>query len=468
MTHHSTAFEIERPVPADDAVTALLPAPPETALGNQPAPAARQKFNFRKMLMTGAAVAALAGAVWYGWDYWTVGRYLVSTDDAYVKADNTTIAPKVSGYLREVKVGDNEHVSAGQVLARIDERDFQVALDQARSDVAAAEAAIVSKQAQLGVQQAVIDAARATVDVDNATVTFAAQENKRYTDLAASGYGSVQNAQQAQSHIAGAKAAIERDTANLASALKQVDLLKAEIAQATAALARARATQSQAELNLGYTSIVAPIDGIVGNRTLRTGQFVQAGTQLMSVVPVAGAYVVANYKETQLTDVREGQGGRYRRRHVPRPHRARPCRQHCAGQRPGIRAAAAGQRHRQFHQGGATHPGQDRARRRQRRIGRAAAGHVGDPHHRDEVPKPARSQAAKSQGTKSQGIAVPSRRPHRGIQTSDQRSRRIVPCPTASRQPRYPHCRARAPDPSAQQSIRTAPASRPGSPCWRP
>jgi membrane fusion protein (multidrug efflux system) len=153
----------------------------------------------------------------------------------------------------------------------------------------------------------VIDAARATVDVDNATVTFAAQENKRYTDLATSGYGSVQNAQQAQSHIAGAKAAIVRDTANLASALKQVDLLKAEIAQATAALARARATQSQAELNLGYTSIVAPIDGIVGNRTLRIGQFVQAGTQLMSVVPVAGAYVVANYKETQLTDVREGQ-----------------------------------------------------------------------------------------------------------------------------------------------------------------
>jgi membrane fusion protein (multidrug efflux system) len=259
------------------------------------------------MLMTGAAVAVLAGAVWYGWDYWTVGQYLVSTDDAYVKADNTTIAPKVSGYLREVLVGDNERVSAGQVLARIDERDFQVALDQARSDVAAAEAAIVSKQAQLGVQQAVIDAARATVDVDNATVTFAAQENKRYTDLAASGYGNVQNAQQAQSHIAGAKAAIQRDTANLASALKQVDLLKAEIAQATAALARARATQSQAELNLGYTSIVAPIDGIVGNRTLRTGQFVQAGTQLMSVVPVAGAYVVANYKETQLTDVREGQ-----------------------------------------------------------------------------------------------------------------------------------------------------------------
>jgi membrane fusion protein (multidrug efflux system) len=308
MTRHSTAFEIERPVPAGDVTEELLSGSYGDGRASEaPAPSRSKKFNFRKALMTGAVVAALAGAAWYGWDYWTVGQYLVSTDDAYVKADNTTIAPKVSGYLRQVLVGDNERVKAGQVLARIDERDFQVALDQAKSDVAAAEAAIASKQAQLGVQQTVIDAARATVDVDKATVTFAAQENKRYTDLASTGYGSVQNAQQAQSRIAGAQAAVQRDTANLASALKQVDLLKAEIAQATASLARANAAESQAELNLGYTSVVAPIDGIVGNRSLRVGQFVQAGTQLMSVVPATGAYVVANYKETQLTDVRRGQ-----------------------------------------------------------------------------------------------------------------------------------------------------------------
>jgi membrane fusion protein (multidrug efflux system) len=117
----------------------------------------------------------------------------------------------------------------------------------------------------------------------------------------------VQNAQQAQSRIASAQATLERDTANLASALKQVDLLKAEIAQAEAAEARASALQAQAELNLGYTTISAPIDGVVGNRTLRVGQYVQAGTQLMSLVPASGAYVIANYKETQLTHVHEGQ-----------------------------------------------------------------------------------------------------------------------------------------------------------------
>ncbi|WP_342710640.1 HlyD family secretion protein [Bradyrhizobium sp. B124] len=299
MSQHETSFKAESQVPAETAKQLI--ANPEAA---KP-PAAKGKL--RRLLMTGAALVILAGGAWFGWDYWTVGRFQVSTDDAYVKADNTTIAPKVSGYLSAVLVGDNEHVRAGQILARIDERDFKVALDQAKADVAAAEAAITSKRAQLDVQHSVIEAARATLAVDTANQTFAEQENKRYTDLAGTGYGSVQNAQQAQSRYASAQAAIARDTANLASAERQVELLKADIAQAVAAQARATALQHQAELNLGYTTIIAPIDGVVGNRTLRTGQFVQAGTQLMSLVPATGAYVIANYKETQLTNVRKGQ-----------------------------------------------------------------------------------------------------------------------------------------------------------------
>ena len=306
MTRHSADFEAQQALPADIAQKLVDSATltPETT---QASAISSAKGGFRRILMAGAAVALLAGASWYGWDYWTVGRFLVSTDDAYVKADNTTVAPKVSGYLHEVLVGDNQRVSAGQVLARIDDRDFKVALDQAKADVASAEAAIASKHAQLDVQQAIIDAAKATLDVDTASATFAKQENKRYTDLAATGYGSVQNAQAAQSRDASALAAIERDKANLASALKQVELLKAEIAQAAAAVSRANALQRQAELNLSYTAIVAPIDGVVGNRTLRAGQYVQAGTQLMSLVPASGAYVIANFKETQLTNVQAGQ-----------------------------------------------------------------------------------------------------------------------------------------------------------------
>jgi len=306
MTRHTTDFEAEKALPAEPEEK-LVPSPAPVTEIAHPAPTSARRGGFRRILLAGAAVAVLAGASWYGFDYWTVGRFLVSTDDAYVKADNTTVAPKVSGYLHEVLVGDNERVKAGQVVARIDDRDFKVALDQAKADVAAAEAAVVSKRAQLDVQQAIIDAAKATLDVDTASATFATQENKRYTDLAATGYGSVQNAQAAQSRNASAQAAIERDKANLASALKQVELLKAEIAQAVAATSRADALQHQAELNLSYTTIIAPIDGVIGNRTLRAGQYVQAGTQLMSLVPASGAYVIANFKETQLTNVQAGQ-----------------------------------------------------------------------------------------------------------------------------------------------------------------
>ena len=304
MSSQVATLQPVQELPAETAES-QVPVPVSEAVPAAPKP--ERKGRLKRVFLAGAAVALLAAASWYGWEYWTVGRFLVSTDDAYVKADNTTIAPKVSGYLSQVPVGDNERVKAGQVLARIDDRDFKVALDQAKADVAAADAAVESKHAQLDVQQAVIDAAKATLDVDTAARVFTAQENKRYTDLAGTGFGSVQNAQNAQSRDNTALASIERDKANLASAQKQVELLKAELAQAVAADARAKALQRQAELNLSYTTITAPIDGVVGNRTLRVGQFVQAGTQLMSLVPSNGAYVIANYKETQLGSVRAGQ-----------------------------------------------------------------------------------------------------------------------------------------------------------------
>src|SRR5262249_46344419 len=120
-----------------------------------PAPRAKP-HRLRKLLLVGASVLALAGGAYFGWDYWTVGRFQVSTNDAYVKADNTTIAPKISGYIGEVVVGDNEQVRAGKVLARIDDRDFRVAVDQAKADVDAAKAVIANKQAALTAQQSVI------------------------------------------------------------------------------------------------------------------------------------------------------------------------------------------------------------------------------------------------------------------------------------------------------------------------
>ncbi|PDT28529.1 hemolysin D [Rhizobium sp. L9] len=269
-------------------------------------PPARKRRG-RGLLLSATAIALIAAASYYGHSYWTVGRFEISTDDAYVKADNTTVAPKISGYIAEVLVGDNQVVRAGQPLARIDDRDFRAALDQAKADVAAAEATLNAKQASLDIQQSTIAAARATVEVDKANETFAEQNNKRYANLATSGYAPVQTAQQAASAIAAAQATIGRDNAALDAAVKQVDLLNAELAQAKATLAHDQAVQHQAELNLSYATITAPVDGTVGNRTLRVGQYVQAGTQLMSVVPTSAVYVIANYKETQLTDVRAGQ-----------------------------------------------------------------------------------------------------------------------------------------------------------------
>jgi membrane fusion protein, multidrug efflux system len=265
------------------------------------------KRVLRNGLLAGASILAVAAAGYYGTQYWNVGRFQVSTDDAYVQADNAAIAPKVSGYLSEVLVNDNEPVRAGQVVARIDPRDFQVALEQARSNVASAHATIANKQAALQAQRTVIDGARATIEVDEASERFAEQDDQRYTTLAKDGWGTVQKAQEASSRISAARAAITRDAAGLANATCQIDVLSAELAQAQAALWHAKSLQDQAELNLSYTTILAPNDGVIGNRTLRVGQYVQAGTQLMSDVPAASAYIVANYKETQLTAVRTGQ-----------------------------------------------------------------------------------------------------------------------------------------------------------------
>jgi membrane fusion protein, multidrug efflux system len=266
-----------------------------------------ERHALRKLLLIGASVLVLAGGGYFGWDYWTVGRFQVSTDDAYVKADSTTIAPKVSGYIGSVLVADNEPVKAGQVVAKIDDRDFRVALNQANADLEAAKAAVSTKLAAITAQQSVIDAAQATIAVDQATLTFAEQDDKRYAQLASNGYGSVQNAQQAASRLAGGRAAVARDNASLQNAKKQLDVLKAELTQAQATVSRDEALRNQAELNLSYTTITSAVDGVVGNRTLRVGQYVQAGTQLMAVVPLAAAYIVANYKETQLADVHPGQ-----------------------------------------------------------------------------------------------------------------------------------------------------------------
>jgi membrane fusion protein (multidrug efflux system) len=249
----------------------------------------------------------VAGATDLGYDYLTTGRYLEATDDAYVKADSTIIAPKVSGYIAEVLVGDNEPVKAGQLLARIDDRDFRAALNQANADVAAAEAAVRNLDAQLALQQPIIEQGTADIAAAEANLKFAQEEQARYDDLMKSGSGTIQRAQQTDAALREKIAQLQHGKSALLAAQRKVDVLTTDRAKAVAQLDHARAVAQQAALNLSYTQITAPVEGTVGARSLRVGQFVQAGTQLMAVVPLDAVYVVANFKETQLTHVRNGQ-----------------------------------------------------------------------------------------------------------------------------------------------------------------
>jgi membrane fusion protein (multidrug efflux system) len=264
----------------------------------------------RSLKRAGLGLALLTGgiaAAHFGYDYWTVGRFLESTDDAYVQADYTTVAPKVSGYIAAVLVADNQTVKDGDVLARIDDRDLRTALDQAAADVATGAAEIGNIDAQLQLQHSLIEEARAAILADQAAVTFASEDAQRQHDLMQREVTSVRVAQQSQTALRQQAAALQRDQAALGAAEQQIEVLKTARAKAEAQLQHFQAIEAQARLNLGYATITAPVDGTVGARSLRVGQYVQAGTALMAVVPLKAVYVVGNFKETQLTDVRPGQ-----------------------------------------------------------------------------------------------------------------------------------------------------------------
>jgi membrane fusion protein (multidrug efflux system) len=303
MTSIAATKTQPRPKISEEAMSTLSYAPEQEIKTNlRPS---RQAI--RRAAFAFAAALGVAGATAFGHYYVTTGRYLETTDNAYVKADSTIIAPKVSGYIGEVLVVDNEPVKAGQVLARIDDRDFKTTLKQAQADVAASEAAVKDLNAQIELQEPLIQQQAAEVDATEATLKFAQQERARYDDLMKSGAGTVQRAQQTDAALRSQTAQLEQGKAGLIAANKKIEVLSTQRAQAIAQLDHARALEQQAALNLSYTQITAPVDGTVGARTLRVGQYVQAGTQLMAVVPLDAVYVVANFKETQLTHMRNGQ-----------------------------------------------------------------------------------------------------------------------------------------------------------------
>jgi membrane fusion protein, multidrug efflux system len=265
----------------------------------------------RKIAIRGVAgvltVALASFGVVDGIHYWTAGRFVETTDDAYVQADSTIVAPKVSGYIADVQVGDNQTVKQGQRLASIDDRDLRTALDDATAYVAASTASIAHLDAQIAAQSSVIRQADASVTAAVADLSLSRRNDIRRQKMAEIGYGSVEQSDNASTNTKEGRANLDRLQAAALAARQQVDILKTQRQLAQAQLGRAEAARHQAELNLSYASILAPIDGTVADRTIRVGQYVQAGTQLMALVPLQHIYVTANFKETQLTEVRPGQ-----------------------------------------------------------------------------------------------------------------------------------------------------------------
>jgi membrane fusion protein (multidrug efflux system) len=283
-------------------------------------PQAGGQWLRRHLLLAIAVPLGLVLAMVWGVYYFTAGRFVVSTDDAYVQAHSTIVASRVSGYVSAVLVDDDQPVRAGQVLARIDDRDFRAALDQVRADVQAAQAEVDDLHAQLAQQDTLIARATASVSASAAALDLARLNRVRYRTMAGIGFGSQQQSQEANAQARERGADLARDRAALATAQQEVHVLQAKLAQSQALEDRSQAIERQAALNLGYTTIIAPIDGVVAARTVRLGQYVQAGTQLTALVPLREVYVVANFKETQLTRVRSGEPVRLRVDTFPGAH----------------------------------------------------------------------------------------------------------------------------------------------------
>jgi membrane fusion protein, multidrug efflux system len=280
----------------------------------------RRRFAFPKLTVTfrpqqalwaGSCVLLVAALV-FGERYWTVGRFIESTDDAYVKADSTTVSPKVSGYITEVLVQDNQPVAKGQILARVDDRDLQTALHEADASLAAATAAVTNLGAQLSAQEYRVREAGADLQVAQTAAELARHNDARRREMAKVGYGSEEQSDDATTDLRQKIATVARAQATLAGSREQIEVLRTQRDLAEAQRQRALALQRQAELNVSYSMIRAAVDGTVGARTVRVGEFVRAGTQLMEIVPLQQTYVVANFKETQLTHMRDGQRARIR------------------------------------------------------------------------------------------------------------------------------------------------------------
>ncbi|HEX3861880.1 MAG TPA: HlyD family secretion protein [Stellaceae bacterium] len=261
----------------------------------------------RKAAFFVVLVVVLLAAAGGGWRWWTEWRFQQATDDAYVQSDVTAISPKIEGYIKDVKVEDNQSVAAGQVLFVIDDRDFAARKAQADAAVATEEAVVATYASRLKLQQAMIDQATAGVQSADADLNRARLDYKRYAALVGSDYATRQRFETADADSRKAEAALDKARAAVGAEQNQLGVLESQKREEEARLQQVRATRQLAQNDLDNTVIRAPVAGVAGNRAGRVGQYVKPGTLLLSLVPLPYVYVTANFKETQLTHMRPGQ-----------------------------------------------------------------------------------------------------------------------------------------------------------------
>ena len=264
------------------------------------------KIGLKRLLMYSAiGLGALAVAT-YGYHWVTVGRFIETTDDAYVGGDITVIAPKVAGFIEQVAVTDNQVVNAGDLLVKLDDRDYRAALARAEAAAEAQQATLANLDATRRLQLAVIAQTRAGITAAEAEVKRSREDEARFRDLSAHSAASIQVYQKTEADYKEALAQDQKSRAAADAAERQLDVIDTQKRQTEAALAEAKASVDLARLNLSYTELRAPIAGVVGNRSARTGAYAAIGTQLISIVPAQGLWIDANFKESQLARMRAG------------------------------------------------------------------------------------------------------------------------------------------------------------------
>ncbi len=295
----------EAPAHRPHVVPAGAPAPSIAPNAQQPAP--KKSSPTRKLIIGAVALVALAVAAKYGYDYATVGRFMVSTDDAYVKADTSVLSTKVAGLVTETPVLNNTPVKAGTVLLRLDTKDYELAIADAKAKIATQQAGIAVIGKQKAAQQAQIASAQAQAQVAKAGELNAVLTQQRTSQMVKSNVGSQQALDDANRARDVAEAGITQADAGIQAAVAQLAVLDANEAQAQAVLANLNVSLEKAQHDLESAEIKAPFDGVVANRAVAPGEFVGPGTNLMALVPVQTSFITANFKETQLATLHPGQ-----------------------------------------------------------------------------------------------------------------------------------------------------------------